>query len=481
MRRPTTAPTLAAPTLAALLAAAALVAPAAIAPALGDVVVRKDGTEVSGRVEAGRGGYTVTPDDGPVAYVPASDVKTVRLTGGGGPLDEGQAAQRLASLRRAARALDDPADAVARYDRLVEQLAGQPAVRAEAEADRATWQDRGDRGLVKVGDAWVTPDERAQLAINRLSTAAQVRDYLKQGRDDEAATLVDAALKQNPDDESALYLQGVILYRRGDLPQARRRFERVDEVAPGHAPTLNNLGVILLQQRQVGRGLKALSDAIAAAPVTRELLDNVAEALHAIPDGARDDRPTKQLAAEFERQDAALAERLEGQGLKRWGATWVDADQEREIEAAQAKANDRIAALQRDFDLTQETIARIDADVDRSQRTLRSMQAATMYYDLDGRPQARALPPAYYDVKRDLDRLQRDRADQSARIDALRSAAAEARADLPVPPFTGELQIVGEDGVPIVLPPGAEVPPGLAAPPTTAPAAPTAPTVPATP
>ena len=442
------------------------------APALADTLTRKDGTTLDGRLDKVAGGWTVTPADGPPVFVASSDVKGVTLTGGGGPADAGRARQRLASLRRAAGALDDPADAVARYDRLVDQLAGDDpdvaAARAEAEADRAAWRARAEGGLVKVGDDWVTPDERAQLAVNRLATAAQVRDYLKQGRDDAASQLLDAALRQNPDDESALYLQGVMLYRRGDLAQARRRFERVNEIAPNHAPTLNNLAAIALQQRQPARAAKTLLDAITAAPVNRQLLDNAAELLDALPERDRDDRPARLLADEFERQDALLADQLSAQGLRRWGGTWVGGDERREIDAARVAADERIAALQRDFDLTQELIVRIDQDLDRTRRTLESMRQQSAFVDADGAIRFRPLPAAYYDVERDLNRLQRDRADQAARIDALRAAAAEARDAYPRPRFEGTLQLVGEDGVPIVLPPGAEVPADLVAPPTDA-------------
>ena len=453
-----------------LLAAAALsVALSAVASA--DVVTLRNGTTVEGRLRRAEGGWTILAPDGRSIFIEAAEVASVRLTDSQpeakpeskpdkpapGPPDEAVAKSRLQSLRRAVANVADPAEIVRRYKRFIEQVKATPAAQAEASADLAVWQDRIDRQMVRMGDDWLTPDQRRQRAVNALQAALRARDFLKQDRPKEAADVLAAALKVDPENVSALYLQGLLLLDAGQLPQARATLEKVDALAPRHAPTLYDLGVINLRQNQQMRAAKYFSDALAAAPINRQLLDGVAEVLDALPPEDRPKPPAKTLAAEFARQDAILAGQLAAQGLYRWGSSYVPAEKKKEIDAAQEKVDARLKELQGDFDLTQAAIERTDADLAATQSAMRRMEADTIISDADGHVFRRPLPPAYYDLQRDVLRLQREKQDSAARIDALRAAAKKARSEQPYPPFTGKIDPVREDGLPVLLPPGVDV------------------------
>lgn len=447
----------------AILAAAALLA----APLAADVVTLRNGTTVEGKLDKTDGGWTITAPDGRSIFVESAEVASVRFTAGEAePLDpagqpappiETVAESRLQSLRRAVANVADPNEVVRRYMRFVEQVKTTPAVQDEAKADLAIWQGRIDQKMVRVGGDWITPADRRQRAVNALQASLRARDFLKQDRPKEAADVLNAALKVDPENVSALYLQSILLLDAGQLPQARAVLEKVDSLAPRHAPTLYDLGVVNYRQNQRMRAAKYFADALAAAPVNRQLLDGVAEVLDALPPEERQKPPAKTLAAEFARQDAVLASQLAAQGLVRWGSTFVTADKKKQIDAVQEKIDVRLTDLQRDFDLTQEAVKRTDDDLTATQATMRRMEGDTLITDADGRVFRRPLPPAYYDLQRDVLRLQREKQDSTARIDALRAEAKKERAKQPFPPFTGKIEPVREDGLPVLLPPGVDV------------------------
>ena len=80
---------------------------------------------------------------------------------------------RLQSLRRAADNIgpDYQADSRSLLHTFIDQNAGTPAADAAAKADVKIWQDRLDHGMVKVGDKWMTTDERDELRAKSTDLA----------------------------------------------------------------------------------------------------------------------------------------------------------------------------------------------------------------------------------------------------------------------------------------------------------------------
>ena len=79
-------------------------------------------------------------------------------------------------------------------------------------------------------------------------TAMALHDTIKSGRLKEGGVLVDRALVIDPQNVSLQYLNGVVHYQQEQLVPARKAFEAVVAAAPDHAPTLNNLAVVLWRQ-----------------------------------------------------------------------------------------------------------------------------------------------------------------------------------------------------------------------------------------
>jgi hypothetical protein len=73
--------------------------------------------------------------------------------------------------------------------------------------------------------------------------------------------------------------------------------------------------------------------------------------------------------------------------------------------------------------------------------------------DVDGRPVRRPLPDTYWDLDRENQQLKREIETAEVRQKQLRRDAAELEKREPNPPFRGALALIGEDGVPVIVPP----------------------------
>jgi len=214
-----------------------------------DTLVFKDGTRIEGDVKkTDDGGYNVILPDGRVTHVEASKVEGIEIGKSTARNAPAVAADRLGSLRRSVEPLTDLKQIIDRYRAFIENNKGTPAAK-DAEADLATWQDRLNRGLVKVAGKWVTPEERTQLAGKANDFTEQGRLLLKQARIKEAEAPLQTALDYDPQNAAALYLMGVSLFQQEKLVPARKQFEAVQQIMPEHPATLNNLAVIVWRQR----------------------------------------------------------------------------------------------------------------------------------------------------------------------------------------------------------------------------------------
>ncbi len=187
-------------------------------PAGADVVHLKNGTILEGTVKKSPQGWTITNSDGKVTTVPADQVQSIALVGG--PSSASNATDLLASLRRAVANISDVKQIVQKYENFIAQNASTPAAN-EARKDVATWQDRLDRGMVKVGDRWVTPAERDALKEKSIAQIDHIRQLIKTDRIDEAEPLLIKALTADPQNPSLQFLKGLVLYHQRQIVPAQ--------------------------------------------------------------------------------------------------------------------------------------------------------------------------------------------------------------------------------------------------------------------
>ena len=415
-----------------------------------DVVLLKDGTTLDGDVKRAPDGYLVTQPDGTVKALALDEVKSIELASAP-PLTAESAKEKLASFRRSVEYVDDIDKIIERYQRFIEQNAG-TVMEADARQDLATWQERRDQGLVKYGDKWMTTDERGKRQEQALRRADAARRALKQGKFQEAESLLGQAIMEDTQNATAHYLRGLLHFRQDNMMPARRSFETVNTLVPSHAPTLNNLGVILARQNQHAAALNTYDQAMIAAPRDKDVLNNVAEAVYGMPDSARGTPVAQRVLRRFTEQDEDLARELQKQGLHRWGATWVTSEQLEQLRQAEREAKDRLDQLSSEFDAVKVRISNIEREIEENERAMRRLETSAYVRDINGQIWQTALPPLYGELQADNRKLTAERQQQFTQLDKLREQARAVNRNLPVPKYTGVQRVMDESHAPVIGP-----------------------------
>ncbi|HMO27113.1 MAG TPA: hypothetical protein PKB10_12680, partial [Tepidisphaeraceae bacterium] len=177
-----------------------------VVPALvgADIITLTDGTRLEGKARRTADGYNITLPDGSVVYVEAHRVRSFELTPSTQPSDT-RAASALASLKRAMEQATDPDQAITRYEQFIATYRNTPAA-DQAAGELAAWRDRRDRGLVRVGGQWVTPDQADAIHLEQARAALEARELIAAGRLREAEQLLRQAITRDPANASAHYL-----------------------------------------------------------------------------------------------------------------------------------------------------------------------------------------------------------------------------------------------------------------------------------
>jgi tetratricopeptide (TPR) repeat protein len=415
-----------------------------------DVVVLKDGSRVEGDLQRTDEGYTVTTAEGKAVKVKSAQIKSVEVKAAATPED---AKRRLESLRRSAENMTDLKLIISRYNDFLRRFGNTPPGE-EGRQDLVAWEDKLEKHMTKAGGKWVTPEELGSLQEQSQSVAAKARDHIAQGRLKEAGPLLQQALDVDPKNASALYLRGVVQLRQDQLGPARKSFDAVNQLVKDHAPTLNNLAVIFWRQENVAGALKFFDAAMVAAgnngPVAEAVLNNVAEALHALPKEQRDAAATKRIVLHFQERDDALRKRMEQRGLFHWGSTWVEGAQLDKLQAKEAEIDDRIKDLEKDFAAVQSRIEEVDRDIQDTERTLRRIEATSYARGSAGNTTSFTPPRMYYGLQRDLQELKKERGEQEAKVNALRREAKLVKQELPLPRYSGTQKIIDAEGAPLM-------------------------------
>jgi tetratricopeptide (TPR) repeat protein len=312
----------------------------------------------------------------------------------------------------------------------------------------AVWQDRLNRGLAKVGTQWVTPQQKTEMASQANTLARQAADLLKQGRNQEAAPLIQQALDADPQNPAALYMRGLSLFAAGQIPLARKSFEAVAAALPDEGSTFNNLGIVLWRQNQQMGAMRFYDMAMAASPVSKTILDNVAEALNALPDDQRRNPLAVRAYKRFVDQDAELQQIMAQSGMHRWGSTWVDQPTLDKLKQAEQEVKDKLDKIAGDVAASKAKIADIDSSIDGNSRAMTQMAANSIARDPKGNLYQAPLPTEYYTMQSDNERLTADRAAQEQKIRSLGEDAKKVQQSMPVPQFTGAQRMIGVEGTP---------------------------------
>ncbi|HUB24259.1 MAG TPA: tetratricopeptide repeat protein, partial [Tepidisphaeraceae bacterium] len=335
----------------------------------------------------------------------------------------------------------------------------------------AQWQAKLDGHYVKVGDRWLTPAEHAALVAGEADAANRIGLLIESDQYQDASDALTQALAADPQDPAALYLHGVVLADQGQTLAAREEFQKVAKIIPHHVPTLNNLGVLFSKQQAYPIALASYMAAMKLRPDDLLILNNVAEALHAVPTEQQQSPVVVDATKMFQEQDKRLQQEQAEKGLYRWGATWVSKQQLDDLQAQQQQIEGQMALLQSDY---QNTISQINSDnmaITEDQQNVQAYQQQYSFSTMSPPVRGRGgfgytnssfginnsyTGQNYASNQADLNRATADKQTQMQHLADLRTRAAQLQQTLSVPPFSGLQHLIGPEGTPIQTAPATQ-------------------------
>lgn len=408
-----------------------------------EIVTLKDGTCLEGKLQPDGNGWTIIKADGSVVDISPDDVQSMQP----GPAPA-VGADALDSLRRSVAELSDSREVVVRYEQFIADSPNiQPAVLDAANTDLNLWRDRLSRGLVRLGDDWVTAQERQRRRGLAQSEALPARDLIVETNFSQAQDVLAKALIDDPQCRIALYLQGYLFYQQGAWSPARQSLETLKNVMPDDAPALNNLAVVTWRLKFYVAALSDFNAAMIDSPVNKLILDNVNEALHALPEQNKQAPAVRAAIDTFNRQDASLQSQLAAQDMHRWGSSWISEQKLQDIHRQIESTRARVDSLEEKSDSLGDKISDLNDKINSNTDQMKRLKDAIT------NPNSSLIGGGnligWYDTLRSQNQKMAAQiaalTDQRQQLDA---QAKELKSTIPRPPFTGVQTVFGVEGLP---------------------------------
>jgi len=110
------------------------------------------------------------------------------------------------------------------------------------------------------------PTGSAKPSANALALVQQGLNFHQQGQLDLAQDCYESALREAPRHAETIQLLGIVHYQRKDLPRAAEFIGQALALEPDQPVYLCNLGLVLREQGQLGRAIESYERAIALRP-----------------------------------------------------------------------------------------------------------------------------------------------------------------------------------------------------------------------
>jgi len=183
--------------------------------------------------------------------------------------------------------LEKPRDAVDILKEALRDKSLSSNQRSRLEKELAVWHDRNEKDLVRVGASWITKEEKeskqkeADLLIEKAFLLIDTKDFRSAKEALEKASKVDEAGLR------ADFLLGLLNTPIvANSPEtAEKHFRKVLTRAPNHLPTLNNLALCCIRQKEYAQAFEFWRRIAEIAPNTPELSHNVGRLLDETSDG----------------------------------------------------------------------------------------------------------------------------------------------------------------------------------------------------
>jgi len=188
--------------------------------------------------------------------------------------------------------------------------------------------------------------------------------------------------------------------------------------------------------------------AMTSMPQSQTILDNVAEALHALPDEHKNNAITKRVVSLFNMQDAALQREMSQKGLFRWGSQWLDAQQYGVIDSQKKAVQDKLDGIQKELTSTQARITDINRQIQEDQNMMNLMAQQSVGTDAAGNLVRFPLPQRYYDIQREQSSLQGEQRLKQLQLVDLQRQAIDEQKKMPQPRYAGSQKSFELEGMP---------------------------------
>jgi hypothetical protein len=93
-------------------------------------------------------------------------------------------------------------------------------------------------------------------------------------------------------------------------------------------------------------------------------------------------------------------------------------------------------------------VTEIDQQTTANNATMNQLQASAYARDTEGHIIQLPLPPAFYTLQNENERMAVERATLQTKLQSLAEEAKKARQSMPVPPYTGLQRLIGVEGMP---------------------------------
>jgi protein O-mannosyl-transferase len=182
-----------------------------------------------------------------------------------------------------------------RYQRIIVSTAAMLVIGALSwHASVQTWYWRDSETLFRHALAVTTNNDVAQ---NNLGIV-----FLRQGKLDEAISLLQAAVDLRPDNSPAHENLAKALLQKGDVANALIHYQKLLELQPDNIEVHNIVGTVLIQQGRIRDGVDEWEKVLAIQPDNGNAMSNLAWVFATSPDDSvRDGTKAVQLAEEAQR------------------------------------------------------------------------------------------------------------------------------------------------------------------------------------
>lgn len=183
--------------------------------------------------------------------------------------------------------LEKPGDALDLLQEALRDKSLSSTQRSRLEKERGVWHERYEKDLVRHGSSWITKEDResrqkeADLLIEKAFVLMETRDFRS------AREALEKASKVDETGLRADFLLGLLNTPiLANSPEtAEKHFRKVLTRSPNHLPTLNNLALCCVRQKEFSQALEFWRRIAEVAPNTPELSHNVGRVLKEAGDG----------------------------------------------------------------------------------------------------------------------------------------------------------------------------------------------------